>query len=77
MNINQVFILLSSCSAIWFVGRKEEWKRWGYIFGMIGQPFWLIETFKGEQWGIFVVCLWYTYSWGQGIWNYWIKKDKE
>lgn len=22
------------------------------------------------------MCLWYSYSWGQGIWNYWIIKDK-
>lgn len=72
--INQIAIPLFGCTAIWFVSRKEKWKRWGYIFGVIGQPFWLIETFRSEQWGIFFMCLWYTYSWGQGIWNYWIKE---
>lgn len=70
----QISLLLFSGTAIWFIGRKEKWKRWGYIFGLLGQPFWFIETIKNEQWGMFFLCLWYTYSWGQGIWNYWIKK---
>jgi hypothetical protein len=77
MNINQFLILIFSASAIWFVGRKEKWRRWGYIFGILGQPFWIIETFKEMQMGMFLLTIWYTYSWGQGIWNFWIKGEDE
>jgi hypothetical protein len=72
--IPQIMILLCGCSAVWIVGRKEKWRRWGYILGLIGQPFWFIETLRNEQYGIFLMCLWYTYAWGQGVYNYWIKK---
>ena len=72
--IIQVFIFLFSCSAIWFVGRTEKWGRWGYVLGLCGQPFWLWVTFSNKQWGMFCLCLFYSYSWGQGIYNFWIKK---
>lgn len=73
--ISQVFIMILGASAIWFVSRKEDWKRWGYIFGMLSQPFWFYTAYINEQWGILVMCLFYTYSWGQGIWNYWIVRE--
>lgn len=66
----QVAILVLSGSSIWFIGRKEEWRKWGYLLGLISQPFWLYSTYTGEQWGIFALGIWYTYAWLQGIWNY-------
>lgn len=75
--IVQTGIVLFSCLAIWFVGRREDWKRWGYIFGLCSQPFWFITVIKNEQWGILLLTIWYTYSWSQGIYNYWIIEDDE
>lgn len=71
--IIQTFIFIFSCSAIWLVGRKEHWRRWGYIAGVCGQPFWFYSAITNEQWAIVALCIFYTYSWGQGVWNYWIK----
>lgn len=73
MDIAQVGIMIFGASAIWFVGRKESWKRWGYILGLLGQPFWIYSSVVNEQWGILIMTLFYTYSWSQGIYNYWIK----
>lgn len=71
--MEQIFIFIFGASGIWFVSRIEHWKRWGYILGMCGQPFWFYSAWNNEQWGIFLLSCFYTYSWGQGIWNYWIK----
>lgn len=71
--ITQIAIMIFGGLAIWLVGRKEHWSRWGFIVGLIGQPFWFYTTYVNEQWGIFTMCFIYTYSWGQGIWNHWIK----
>lgn len=73
----QIFIGIFGCSAIWFVGRKEKWRRWGYILGLCAQPFWFYTTYVHKQWGILFLSLFYAYSWGQGIWNYWIKEGEE
>ncbi len=74
---NQFFILVFSAIAIGLVGRREKWSRWGYIFGIASQPFWLYETFAEKQWGMFALSIWYCISWGQGIYNYWIIQDPE
>jgi hypothetical protein len=73
--ICQVWITIFGASAIWFVSRREHWKRWGYILGMLSQPAWVYTTILHEQYGILVLSFWYTYSWGQGIYNYWIKEN--
>jgi len=73
--IFQILIFVFGASAIWFVSRKEKWKRVGYILGLLGQPFWIITSVEKEQWGILALSLFYIYSWSQGIYNYWIKKD--
>lgn len=75
-NISQIGIIIFGASAIWFVSRREKWRRWGYIFGILSQPFWFISAYQTKQWGIFFISVWYTYSWAQGIWNYWIKSGK-
>lgn len=71
--VAQVGIVICGCASVWLVSRREHWRRWGYIFGMLGQPFWIYTTLHHEQWGIAAITLFYTYSWGQGIWNYWVK----
>ena len=74
MSISQIGILIFGCSAVWLVGRKEHWRRWGYVMGLCGQPFWFYTTITAEQWGIVLLCCWYTYSWAQGVYNFWIKR---
>ena len=70
----QIMIFIFGASGIWFVSRKENWKKWGYIFGLCGQPFWFYSAWTNEQCGIILLTLFYTYSLTQGIYNYWIKK---
>jgi hypothetical protein len=74
--IPQLGIFIFGIPAIWFAGRRESWRRWGYILGLLGQPFWFWETISREQWVIAALCCAYTYSWAQGIWNYWVKAGR-
>jgi len=71
--ISQVFIFVLSCLSIWFVGRREKWMRWGYIFGFLSEPFWIYTTWEHQQYGILILSFFYCYAWGQGIYNYWIR----
>jgi hypothetical protein len=72
--ISQIVIFICGSLSIWLVGRKEHWRRWGYITGLSSQPFWYYETITNKQWILFIMCLVYTYSWAQGVYNFWIKK---
>ena len=70
--ISQVGILLFGCTAVWLVGRKEDWRRWGFVLGLCSQPFWLYSSIAHHQWGVAALSVWYAYAWAQGIYNYWV-----
>jgi len=75
MDLIQLIITILGGSAIYFVGLKNpNISKYGFILGLASQPFWLITTYQHEQWGIFVLSLWYTFSWGQGVYNNFIRK---
>jgi len=73
-DISQVLIILLDALSVWFISRTEKWKRWGFIFGFAGQPFWLYTSLKNNQWGISLLSIFYMYAFGMGIYNYWFKK---
>jgi hypothetical protein len=73
--MEQIAIGFTGVVAIWLSQQsKEEWKKYACIFGMIGQPFWFYSAYKAQQWGIFGLCFFYSYSWITGFYNNWIKK---
>jgi hypothetical protein len=70
--MKQVAILVFSGAAIFLVAsRNRRVRRWGYLSGMASQPFYLWETFAADQWGMFMLCFWYSFSWSLGAWNHW------
>jgi hypothetical protein len=72
----QATILVLSGLAIWLVGhRSASVRRWGYVAGLAGQPFWLWTTWNAGQWGLLVLSIWYTWAWTRGVINFWIKKE--
>ena len=73
--IDQIGIAFTGVTAIWLTQQhREEWKKYACLLGMAGQPFWFYSSYVAEQWGIFVLCFFYAYSWGIGIKNNWFKK---
>ena len=69
----QIGILVLGAPALWLVSRTEDWKKWGYVLGLLAQAFWYWETITKQQWGIVALNVLYTYSWCQGIYLYFIK----
>ena len=75
--IEQIAIALCGVSAVFFSQCDgANWRRWASVMGLIGQPFWLIATYKAGQWGIFGLCFIYTFAWAKGFHLYWIKERK-
>lgn len=73
--MEQIFIALTGVVAIYLSqqDKKQEWKKYASIFGIVGQPFWFYSAYTNEQWGIFILSIFYTYSWYIGFRNNWIK----
>ena len=77
MVLDQVGILVTGVIAVWLTQHKREsWRRWACIFGLLGQPFWFYAAWKAEQWGILGISVLYTYAWARGIWTYWLAPDR-
>jgi hypothetical protein len=51
-----------------------KWRKWSPVIGIIGQPFWIWDTFMSQTWGIFFVSVVYLGVWAGGIKKYWITK---
>lgn len=77
MDISQIAILVCGSASVYLVARTDHMKRWGYLFGLCAQPFWFWTTYHNQQWGIFIVSFWYTFSWAMGVYNYWIRGKHE
>jgi len=72
--ISQIGIAVFGISAIILVAKKNKW---GFVLGMLSQPFWYVTSFINKQWGIFFLSIVYTGSWIFGIYEWFFKKKKE
>lgn len=73
--ISQIGIISFSGSTIFFLSNeKKKWRKMGYIIGILGEPFWIYTTIHNEQWGIFVLSLWYTLNFCKGL--YFLKNER-
>lgn len=74
MDINQYGIMFLGSSAIFLVAfEKEKIRRYGYIVGFVSSPFFVNAAIIDKQWGLLIVAIISTISWGNGIRNFWLK----
>ena len=74
--IEQIAIAFTGVTAVWLSqDHRESWRRYASIFGLIGQPFWFYAAWQAGQWGIFILCILYTWSWYRGFRNNWLRVD--
>lgn len=75
--IEQVFIAVTELIAIWLIQEKrQEYKRWASVFGLLGQPFWFYASYTAEQWGSFILCFFFTAAWIRSFKQCWLTKEQ-
>ena len=70
--VAQVGITIFGISAIILVAKKNKW---GFVMGLLSQPFWFITSFVNQQWGIFFVSIIYAGTWIYGIYEWFFKAE--
>jgi hypothetical protein len=63
MSAPQIIILITSALTISLVlscDRGTLGNRLGCAIGLLGQPFWLWENMRADQFGMFAVGIWFT-----------------
>jgi nicotinamide riboside transporter PnuC len=71
--IAQIGLAIFGVTAIILVAKKNKW---GFVFGLLSQPFWFISSFMNKQWGIFLLNIIYTFSWSYGIYIWFFKSKR-
>ena len=72
--ISQAAILMTCMSSIMLVNDpRPRVQRFACIFGLISEPFWYYTTITHHQWGLFAASIVYTFAWGRGFFNNWLK----
>lgn len=75
MIASQIGIAICGVTAVFLSQDKHESRRrWSSIFGLCGQPFWIVETYTHQQWGILALTLLYTFSWARGFRAHWMRR---
>lgn len=65
--IAQIAILVLSPIAILLISGVGPSARWGFVVGLVSQPFWIYSTAKAGQRGMFVISVLYLAIWIRGI----------
>ncbi len=71
--IAQIGIAVFGIAAIILVAKKNKW---GFVFGLLSQPFWYVTAFINKQWGVFFLSIIYTGSWVFGVYEWFYKNKK-
>ena len=71
--IAQFAIALFGVTAI-FLSQSADAKqrKFACLFGLAGQPFWFWSSISAEQWGIVLLCCFYTVAWARGVKTNWV-----
>lgn len=78
MIIDQIVIAVCGTSSAWLSqSPNRKTQRYGCLFGLFAQPFWMYATFTAGQWGIFALSFLYTAAWARGVKTYWIDAPNE
>jgi hypothetical protein len=72
MNITQVGLAVFGVIAIYLVNSKGPYQKYGCLFGLAGQPFWFWSAYQAQQYGVLLLCCFYTFSWAQGVDYKWL-----
>ena len=71
--IEQLFIAVFGVASIWLANdERYKIRRWACVFGLLGQPFWMISAWQAQQWGILALTFFYTAAWVKGVRANWI-----
>lgn len=66
----QVAIAALSIAAAYMVASTDpQLQRWGFVVGLVSQPFWILAAVRAHHYGVVLVAIFYTGAWIQGIAN--------
>lgn len=70
--VSQYAIPFFTLIGIFLIARKVKW---GFLFALLAQPFWLFTSYVHDQWGVFLNTMIYTGIILYGVYNWFFGKQ--
>lgn len=70
--VSQVLLTVFGLMAIVLVARKNKW---GFIAGLVSQPFWFITSYIHKEWSIFILSFAYSATWIYGVYQWFYESE--
>ena len=65
----QLLILLSGVVVIILISSKHRrLRQLCFVLGLLTEPLWFITAWQHDQWGIYLMSLWYMLACVHGLW---------
>jgi hypothetical protein len=68
--ICQIMITVLGVPAIFLLARDNKY---GWLCGLLSQPFWFYTSYVNEQWGVFLLSFAYGFNWVYGFYRHFLK----
>jgi hypothetical protein len=63
----QFAIAALSLAAMVMIASAGPLHKWGFVVGLVSQPFWILATWRARQWGMLALSIVYIFVWIFGI----------
>lgn len=69
--VAQVGIAVFGLASIIFLARKSKW---GFVYGLLSEPFWFATAIIHAQWGILLLDCAYSVCWAYGCYEWFFRE---
>ncbi len=69
-NLCQFALVLLGALTIYLLSSGGKLIRWGFIVGLLSEPFWFYTVIQNRQWGMALLTVWYTIMYIRGIYKF-------
>jgi hypothetical protein len=66
----QLAIAVLSVAGAFLMTSLSPYAKWGFVLSLLSQPLYFVATWRARQPGMFLVAIFYTGAWVQGILNH-------
>lgn len=67
--MNQLAIFIFGGLAVFLLARSDKWQKWGYLSGLISEPFWIYAAWQADQWAVILLALWWAVWYAVGFYR--------
>jgi len=69
--VQAAIVILGGAAVVLLANKSGEVRRWGYLSGLLSEPFWVYSAVVADQWGVVILALWWGWWYWRGLVNNW------